>query len=67
MRSVGNAVEAIVGIVALNNNQLRLVQQSMLGSILSNVLLVLGMSFAASGFKTREATFQGALAEGRRE
>ncbi|KAJ9114007.1 hypothetical protein QFC22_005825 [Naganishia vaughanmartiniae] len=38
----GNAVELIVGIVALQQDQLRLVQTSMLGSILSNLLLVLG-------------------------
>jgi Ca2+:H+ antiporter len=43
----GNAVELLVGIVALQQNQLRLVQTSMLGSILSNILLVLGCSFAA--------------------
>lgn len=45
--SFGNAVELIVGVVALSQNQLRLVQTSMLGSILSNILLVLGCSFAA--------------------
>jgi Ca2+:H+ antiporter len=41
----------IVGIVALTQNQLRLVQTSMIGSILSNILLVLGMSFFAGGFR----------------
>ncbi|CDZ97067.1 calcium:hydrogen antiporter [Phaffia rhodozyma] len=54
----GNAVELIVGIVALQQNQLRLVQTSLLGSILSNILLVLGMSFFASGFKFAESHFQ---------
>jgi len=54
----GNAVEAIVGIIALKQNQLRIVQTSMLGSILSNILLVLGCSFFAAGFKFNEAQFQ---------
>lgn len=60
----GNAVELIVGVVALTQGQLRLVQTSMLGSILSNLLLVLGCSFAAAGLNFKESTFQmtGALA-----
>jgi Ca2+:H+ antiporter len=36
----GNAVELIVSIVALRQNEVRIVQASMLGSILSNILLV---------------------------
>ena len=36
----GNAVELIVSIIALQKNQIRIVQASMLGSILSNILLV---------------------------
>lgn len=36
----GNAVELIVSIIALRNHQIRIVQASMLGSILSNILLV---------------------------
>ncbi|KAK9896636.1 calcium/proton exchanger [Cystobasidium minutum MCA 4210] len=54
----GNAVEAIVGIVALSQNQLRIVQTSMLGSVLSNLLLVLGMSFWAAGKNYKQAKFQ---------
>ncbi len=38
----GNAVELIVGIAALLQGQLRIVQTSLIGSILSNILLVLG-------------------------
>jgi hypothetical protein len=38
--SFGNATELIVSIVALKEGQIRLVQASMLGSILSNLLLV---------------------------
>ncbi|CAE6401428.1 unnamed protein product [Rhizoctonia solani] len=56
--SFGNAVEIIVGIAALTQGELRLVQTSMLGSVLSNLLLVLGMSFLAGGFCFHEQNFQ---------
>lgn len=55
--SFGNAVEIIIGIAALLNGELRLVQTSMLGSILSNILLVLGCSFLAGGFYHTEGSF----------
>ncbi|KAF4635850.1 hypothetical protein G7Y89_g2243 [Cudoniella acicularis] len=45
----GNAVELIVSVVALRNGEIRIVQSSMLGSILSNILLVLGCCFLAGG------------------
>jgi Ca2+:H+ antiporter len=38
--SFGNATELIISIVALKEGQIKLVQASMLGSILSNLLLV---------------------------
>ncbi|TDL24965.1 Calcium/proton exchanger [Rickenella mellea] len=56
--SFGNAVEIIVGIAALLQGELRIVQTSMLGSILSNLLLVLGCSFLAGGFVFSESNFQ---------
>jgi len=56
--SFGNAVEIIVGVAALFRDELRIVQTSMLGSILSNILLVLGCSFLAAGFKRPESVFQ---------
>ncbi|KAH0544528.1 hypothetical protein FGG08_001300 [Glutinoglossum americanum] len=46
----GNAVELIVSIVALIDNEIRIVQSSMLGSILSNILLVLGCCFFFGGY-----------------
>lgn len=49
-----------VSIVALRNGEIRIVQSSMLGSILSNVLLVLGCCFVAGGIhNTRTGTVQG--------
>ncbi|KAF8709393.1 Calcium proton exchanger, partial [Rhizoctonia solani] len=56
--SFGNAVEIIVGIAALVQGELRIVQTSMLGSVLSNLLLVLGMSFLAGGVRFHEQNFQ---------
>jgi Ca2+:H+ antiporter len=72
----GNAVELIVGlkalstlssanvlqvsVVALRNGEIRIVQSSMLGSILSNILLVLGCCFLAGGIhNTRTGTANG--------
>jgi Ca2+:H+ antiporter len=46
--SFGNATELIVSIVALKEGQIRLVQASMLGSILSNLLLVLSIFLAST-------------------
>ncbi|KAF5239884.1 hypothetical protein FANTH_9777 [Fusarium anthophilum] len=45
----GNAVEFIVSIVALQRNEIELVQASILDSILSNLLLVMGMCFLFGG------------------
>lgn len=53
----GNAVELIVAVVALMQGQLRIVQMSLIGSILSNLLLVLGMSFVAGGLYKPENHF----------
>jgi Ca2+:H+ antiporter len=39
----------IISIYALKNGMIRVVQQSLLGSILSNMLLVLGCAFFAGG------------------
>lgn len=48
--SFGNVVELIVALMALHKGQIRIVQTSMLGSILSNLILVLGCSFVAGGY-----------------
>ncbi|CAI9088995.1 OLC1v1023477C2 [Oldenlandia corymbosa var. corymbosa] len=45
----GNATELIISMYALNNGMIRVVQQSLLGSILSNMLLVLGCAFFGGG------------------
>jgi len=53
----GNAVELIVAIVALDQYLYQVVQSSLLGSILSNLLLVMGMSFLLGGMKYKEQYF----------
>ncbi|KAI1422490.1 calcium/proton exchanger [Xylaria sp. FL1777] len=45
----GNAVELIVSIIALRDRQIEVVKSSMIGSILSNLLLVMGMCFFFGG------------------
>ncbi|KAM1240545.1 hypothetical protein ACFX15_045313 [Malus domestica] len=45
----GNATEMIISLYALKNGMMRVVQQSLLGSILPNMLLVLGCAFFTGG------------------
>ncbi|TYK01087.1 vacuolar cation/proton exchanger 3-like isoform X1 [Cucumis melo var. makuwa] len=60
----GNATELIISIYALRRGMIRVVQQSLLGSILSNMLLVLGCAFFAGGIvvSKREQVFSKAAA-----
>ncbi|KAG7035028.1 Vacuolar cation/proton exchanger 5, partial [Cucurbita argyrosperma subsp. argyrosperma] len=60
----GNATELIISIYALRRGMIRVVQQSLLGSILSNMLLVLGCAFFAGGVvvSKREQVFNKAAA-----
>lgn len=59
----GNATELIICVFALRNNMVRVVQLSLLGSILSNMLLVLGCAFLFGGFATskKEQKFDKAI------
>ncbi|KPV74284.1 uncharacterized protein RHOBADRAFT_15953 [Rhodotorula graminis WP1] len=67
--TLGNAVELIVSIIALVKCEihkatfLQVVQSSLLGSILSNLLLVLGMCFFAGGIKFQEQGFKDTAAQ----
>ena len=47
----GNATEVIVAIAALNAGYLELVKASLTGSILSNLLLILGLALFAGGLR----------------
>lgn len=59
----GNAVELIVSIIALKEGQVRIVQASMLGSLLSNLLLVLGFCFVLGGYNRMQQTFNQTAAQ----
>ena len=49
--TLGNAAELIITIVALREGLLELVKASITGSILGNILVVLGLSMAAGGLR----------------
>ncbi|KAL1189472.1 Vacuolar cation/proton exchanger 5 [Cardamine amara subsp. amara] len=55
----GNVTELIISIFALKNGMIRVVQLTLLGSILSNMLLVLGCAFFCGGlvFSHKEQVF----------
>ena len=53
----GNATELIVAIAALYKGLYRLVQLSLLGSVLSNMLLVLGGAFFVGGLSNKHQYF----------
>jgi Ca2+:H+ antiporter len=53
----GNAAELIIAIVALHDNHVALVKASITGSIVGNLLLVLGLSFFVGGIGRRSQTF----------
>jgi len=60
--SMGNITELVVSIFALKKGLLRVVQVSMLGSVLSNLLLVLGSAFLAGGVRHKEQKFHSTAA-----
>lgn len=59
----GNAVELIIFIIALIKNEIRIVQASLLGSILANLLLILGMAFLLGGLKYREQIYNSTVTQ----
>jgi Ca2+:H+ antiporter len=61
--SFGNAVELIVSIIALAQGRIVIVQTSLVGSMLSNLLLVLGMCFFFGGLKRTEQFFNVTVAQ----
>src|SRR3989449_11555215 len=61
----GNAAELIVAIVALRAGLLDLVKASLTGSILGNLLLILGLALVAGGRRRPTVTFNRPAAGGR--
>ncbi|PHH68292.1 hypothetical protein CDD80_111 [Ophiocordyceps camponoti-rufipedis] len=58
----GNAVELII-LIALVKDQIRIVQASLLGSILANLLLILGMGFFLGGLRYREQVYNSTVTQ----
>ncbi|XP_040932831.1 vacuolar cation/proton exchanger 3 isoform X2 [Gossypium hirsutum] len=58
----GNATELIISIYALRTGRIRVVQLSLLGSLLSNLLFVLGIAFFSGGIVRKEQVFNKATA-----
>ncbi|KAK8091387.1 calcium/proton exchanger [Apiospora kogelbergensis] len=59
----GNAVELIVAVIALIHKEYVIVQTSLIGSILSNLLLVLGMCFFFGGINRPKQSFNQVVAQ----
>jgi Ca2+/H+ antiporter len=61
--SPGNAVELIIFILALTKDEIRIVQASLLGSILANLLLILGMAMLLGGLRFREQVYNSTVTQ----
>src|SRR6185295_6042377 len=55
--SFGNAAELIIALIALRAGQIEVVKASITGSIIGNLLLVLGASVFAGGLRFKKQTF----------
>ena len=55
--TLGNAAELIISVVAIREGLLELVKASITGSILGNLLFVLGLSMFLGGLRNREQSF----------
>jgi Ca2+:H+ antiporter len=58
----GNVTELIIAIFLILDDEIPIVKASLTGSILGNLLLVLGVSFLAGGLKHEEQTYNGQAA-----
>lgn len=58
----GNATELIIALVALKAGAVNVVKSSLTGSIISNLLLVLGFSMLLGGLRYKEQGFQSTVA-----
>lgn len=58
----GNATELIIAVVALNAGLVDVVKASLTGSIIGNLLLVMGLSMLLGGLRYKEQSFQPVVA-----
>lgn len=61
--TLGNAVELVVAIIALFHGEYLVTQTSLVGSVLSNLLLVLGTCFFVGGLRYKEQSFKQTAAQ----
>jgi len=61
--SFGNAAELILAFIALREGHIDVVKASLTGSIIGNMLLVLGLAMLLGGWKHKELRFSRAAAE----
>jgi Ca2+:H+ antiporter len=61
--SFGNAAELIIGLAALRAGEIEIVKASLTGSIIGNMLMVLGLSMFLGGWKHKELRFSRMAAE----
>ncbi len=61
--ALGNAAELIIALVALSHNRFEIVQASLTGSIIGNILFILGLSFVLGGWKRESQAFSRVAAE----
>ncbi|MCW3052448.1 MAG: calcium/proton exchanger Cax, partial [Chthonomonadales bacterium] len=59
----GNATELIICIVAVQSGQIEVVKASLIGSVIGNVLLVLGLSVLVGGLKHKMQVFNKDVAQ----
>ena len=59
----GNAAELILGFMALRAGEIEIVKASLTGSIIGNLLMVLGLSMLLGGWKHKELVFNRLAAE----
>ena len=61
--SFGNAAELIIGFMALRAGELEIVKASLTGSIIGNILMVLGLAMLLGGWRREELSFNRLAAE----
>jgi Ca2+:H+ antiporter len=60
---ISNAVQLILSVLLLKSRQINVLKYSLIGAILSNLLLTTGLSFFFGGCKYQEQFFNLALAQ----
>ncbi|KAJ1677868.1 hypothetical protein EV182_005271 [Spiromyces aspiralis] len=61
--TLGNAVEFITGIMALRQQKYEIIQMTMLGVVMANTMLVVGLAFFVGGCRYRDQYFNLTLAQ----